>query len=373
MTLRDYQEEAVRFLVPRRRAFVQAPAGSGKTFIAAAAVAQRGWPGCKVGWLANTKEQVEQAIAAISRMPGPAGCDFSIDCAAACPDYSDRDIVVIDEAHHAPAVGTWLPTLKTCRGVVWGFSATPWHPDEERNQIVREVFQEFWTIDRARVEASGHLVRGKVYFHDLDVPGQFDREIEQRVSVEVIRRCRRFPRVPRFEHARRAQWQITQEIIQANENRNAAAVRLSLSELSGGQSVLLLVSSIDHGSLLASRIPGAALCHSKVGAKNRRDLVEGFRSGAIPALVATSLADEGFDSPRASRLVLVSGGRSSSKVEQRAGRILRPFPGKGVGIVHDFLDRGACFASAQARARWKTYAHLGYEPEIISYQKSISS
>lgn len=367
MILRDYQEEAVRFLVPRRRAFVQAPAGSGKTVIAAAAVARRASPGCKVGWLANTKEQVEQAIAAISRMPGPAGCDFSIDCAAACPDYSDRDIVVIDEAHHAPAVGTWLPTLKTCRGVVWGFSATPWHPDEERNQIVREVFQEFWTIDRARVEASGHLVKGKVYFHDLDVPGQFDREIESRVSVEVIRRCRRFPRVPRFEHTRRAQWQITQEVIQAHETRNSAAVQLVKREVSAGRSTLVLVGSIEHGASLVSSLAQARLCHSKLAKRARTQAIADFRSGLLPVLVATSLADEGLDVPRATALVLVAGGRSAAKLEQRAGRVLRPFAGKEAGIIHDFLDRGACFASAQARARWKTYEHLGYEPEIISY------
>jgi superfamily II DNA or RNA helicase len=313
-------------------------------------------------------EQKEQAVAAISKTPGPEGCEFSVDCAAACPDYSDRDIVIIDEAHHSPATGTWLPALKTCRGIVWAFSATPWHDDEERNKVVRELFQDFFVIDRSRVEASGHLAPGKVWMHDLDIPGQFDAEIESRVSSEVIRRCRRFPMVPRFEHLRRAQWQITQEIVQTNENRNSAAVRLSLSELAAGQSVLLLVSSIDHGSLLASRIPGSALCHSKVGAKNRRNIIEGFRSGAIPAMVATSLADEGFDAPRASRLVLVSGGRSSGKVEQRVGRILRPFAGKEAGIVHDFLDRGACYAAAQARARWKTYEKLGYDPEIVSYR-----
>lgn len=368
MLLRDYQLEAVEFLLPRRRAFVQAPAGSGKTILGAAAVARVVRPGQRVLWLANTKEQVEQGIAAIQRMPGPQGVEFEVCCVAAQPDGQLFDVIVTDECHHLPAV-TWSRILSAAKpdAIVWGLTATPWHEDEERNEKVREAFPEHFVITRDRVEASGHLAPGKVYMHDLDVPGQFDGEIERRVSVEVIRRCRRFPMIPRFEHTRRAQWQITQEIIQANENRNAAAVRLSLSELAAGQSVLLLVSSIDHGSILASRIPGSALCHSKVGAKNRRNIIEGFRSGAIPAMVATSLADEGFDSPRASRLVLVSGGRSSGKVEQRAGRILRPFPGKEVGIVHDFMDRGAVFAQAQARARWNVYQRLGYEPELVRY------
>lgn len=371
--LRDYQQEAVEWLLPRRRGFIQAPAGSGKTIIAASAVARRAWPGCRVGWLANTKEQVEQAITAISRTPGPEGCDFSVDCAAACPDYSDRDLVVIDEAHHSPAAGTWLPTLKSCRGTVWGFSATPWHEDEERNAVVREVFQEFWTIDRARVEESGHLVKGKVFFHDLDEPGQFDAEIEARVAAEVVRRCHRFPRVPRFEHVRRAQWQITQEIIQANETRNSAAVQLVKREVCDGRSVLCLVSSIEHGTRLSADVEGSGIVHSKLGAKPRRELIHAFRAGSLGALFATSLADEGLDCPRAACLVLVAGGRSAGKLEQRAGRVLRPFEGKTAGIIHDFLDRGAVFAQAQARARWRVYEKLGYDPEIISYRKTLHS
>lgn len=368
VVLRDYQQEAVDWLLSRRRGFIHAPAGSGKTIIAAHAVARRAWPGCRVVWLANTVEQVQQGEAAIQRTSGPA-CDIEVCCVQSNPDCSRADVVVTDEAHHLPAE-TWSRTVGQAleRGaVVWGFSATPWHEDEERNAKVREAFQEFFSVDRARVLAAGCLVEGKVFFHDLDVPGQFDPDINSRVAVELIRRCRRYPGVPRFEHERRARWQITQEVIQANEARNQAAVGLARQEAGRGQSVLMLVHSIEHGEKLALGTGSGQLCHSKLPAKKRREMIEGFRVGALPILVATSLADEGLDCPRASRLVLVSGGRSSGKLEQRIGRILRPFEGKEAGICHDFLDRGAIFAAAQARARWRVYEGLGYNPELVRY------
>lgn len=367
MNLRDYQLTAVEFLLPRARAFIQAPAGSGKTIIAAAAAARRAGAGWTVGWLCNTIEQKQQAIAAISRVPGPEGVDFIIECAAARPDLSACRLVVVDEAHHAPAE-TWLASVRTApNAILWGFSATPWHDsDADRNKLLRDTFVDFFAITREQVMESGHLAPGKVYFYDLDAPGQYDRDIEAQCTHEVIRRCRAFPGIPRFEHERRVKWQVTQEFLQANEARNACAVSLARQEADNGESVLVLVGSIEHGEKLCERIGGdAALVYSKLGKKARAGLIEGFRNGAQRVLVATSLADEGLDVPRASRLVLVSGGRSSGKLEQRAGRVLRPFEGKDGGIIYDFLDAGAVFAHAQARARFGVYEKLGYEPEIL--------
>lgn len=371
--LRPYQSRAVEFLAgspaPRLRGFIQAPAGAGKTVIAASAVARAAKPGDKVYWLANTREQVDQGIAAIQRVDGPPDVDFTVCCVAAAPDTSDADIVVVDEAHHGPAA-SWLSCIKPALdkgAIVWGFSATPWHEDEERNKIVKATFVDFFSVERSEVEASGHLAKGKVYVHDLDTAGQYDREIEAAAARETIRRCRAFPGIPRFEHERRAKWQITQEFVQQNPGRNSAAVSLALREAEAGHSVLMLVYSIEHGTELATRIPGAEICHSKLPKKKRAALIAGFRDGSLRVLLATSLADEGLDVPRASRLILVAGGRSAGKLEQRAGRVLRPFEGKEGGVIHDFLDSGASFAHAQARARYRVYEKLGYRPEIIRY------
>lgn len=345
---------------------------------------------------------------------------------------------LVHNCHHAPAQ-TWRNLVEQAKpdAVVWGFSATPWAENNpERDEYLEREFQNFFVIERERVEASGHLIKGKVYLHDLDIPGQWDEEIAAKVTAEVDSRMRRYPilrdvkqvlglqsklkalairieakvglpalklaasgrmsadeqkalgidelvseavrltgerdKLVRQEHSRRVQWQISQEYIQKNELRNSTAIELAKKEAEAGESVLVLVHSIEHGEALAGHIPQSRLVHSKLGTKDRRERIEQFRSGDTPVLVATSIADEGLDVPRASRLVLVSGGRAAGKLEQRAGRVLRPFEGKNGGVIHDFLDRGILFAHQQAKARVRTYSKLGYDPETVEY-RAVSS
>lgn len=369
MKLRDYQSEAVAFLLPLKRGMVVAPAGSGKTVIGVNAVARVARPGWKVVWIANTQEQVSQAGEAFGRVEGP-DINIRIVCAASRPDTSEADLVVFDEAHHVCAPELWLPCAKNAKGRVWGLTATPTHEDEERNIVVRDTFKEFFTIERARVLASGHLVHGKVWMHDLDRPGEFDQEIGTLTAIEVVRRCRAFRGIPAFEHERRAKWQITQEFVQKNPVRNSKIVDLARTSV---DSTLVLIQSIEHGEFLASAIPGSLVVHSKLPKKKRTQAIEDFRSGALQIMLATSLADEGLDVPRASCLILAAGGRSAGKLEQRAGRVLRPFAGKESGVIHDFMDRGATFALAQARARMSVYERLGYDPDIVRQVSSVAA
>ena len=66
-SLRDYQTTAVEFLLARDRGFVVAPAGAGKTAIAAEAIARRAKPGWKIGILVNTREHLESLFEAKER------------------------------------------------------------------------------------------------------------------------------------------------------------------------------------------------------------------------------------------------------------------------------------------------------------------
>lgn len=363
MILRPYQTRSVEFLQDKTRGFVKAPAGSGKTIIGANAVAKKIKPGQRCSWLANTHEQVEQAIKALSSTEGPQGVEFDIRCAAGSPDVSGADILVIDEAHRMMAP-TWFATASACCGIIWGLSATPWGTDPERNAALVEFFggmENFIEIPREEVMAGGSLAKGLVFMYDLDVQGQFDDEIAAKVAVEVARRCKRFWNIPKFEHERRATWQITQETVQQNRVRNAHACHTIRTAVSAGKSVLTLVGSIVHGEEIAQQVEGSVMAHSKMGAKKRRDTIAAFRDGSLKSLIATQLADEGLDVPIASELVLLAGGRSAAKIEQRSGRVMRPHGDKEFGVVHDYLDRGAKFAFAQAIARQKTYSNLGYE------------
>ena len=287
--------------------------------------------------------------------------------------------ILVHNCHHLPAA-SWHATFGTARADcrIFGFSATPWS-DPARDALLIELFggrQNFVEVTLDEVRGSGHLAHGLVYFHDLDLPDIFRAEIEAKAAPEIKRRCAFMRNIVmpahatwsvEEEHRRRVTWQITQEVVQANVARNSAAVFTAQHEANKGNSVLVLVSSIEHGEQIAERIgPHARMVHSK--SKSRKKDVTAFRAGEFRVMVATSLADEGLDVPVASVLILLSGGRSSTKIIQRAGRVMRPYPGKTHGTVHDFLDRGAPLAHSQAKARRKTYQSLGYDVSIFPYE-----
>jgi superfamily II DNA or RNA helicase len=367
MILRPYQTECATFLVERSRAFVIAPAGSGKTVIGAAACYRVLCPGDKVAWLANTREQVEQADTALKRVGIE---DALVACIASQPDLTTYDIVVIDEAHHAPAA-TWHATIQTASKArhLWGLSATPWSDDKDRNVSVQQTFLEFIEIDREDVMAGGHLVPGLVKVIDIDKPRAYDEEMSARVQRELARRTRLFRNIPPHEHHRRIIWQMTQEHLREDPARNAAIVHTAKQEVRNNQIVIVLVGAIEHGEHLADEIgPSTACIHSKLPAKRRRELTQALKDGTLRCAVATSLLDEGADFPRASVLILAAGGRSATKTIQRAGRVMRPYEGKTCGVVYDFADRGLAFANAQWNARRRVYASLGYS--IHDYSQS---
>jgi superfamily II DNA or RNA helicase len=359
MRLRPYQSRAVDFVLPRRRGFVVAPAGAGKTVIAATASKRFVAPLDRVVWLANTRDQCDQARKAAEAVGWPETVTLDVHCVAARPDITGADLVIIDESHHLPAA-TWWQTVFEAQCAVWGFSATPWTGDWERDGVLKAFFGEenFITIPREEVLASGSITKGIVYAHDVDCEGEFAEQINEITARETAIRARRYPRIARFEHERRARWQATVEAVVANENRNA---RICAIANSTPESVLILVGSIEHGERLTACIPGAAMVYAKLGKKKRTATIDAFRKGELRVMVATSLADEGLDVPRASVLILAAGGRSAGKLEQRAGRVMRPHEGKEFGIVHDFKDRGAPLAHNQFKARARTYKRLGYK------------
>jgi superfamily II DNA or RNA helicase len=214
--------------------------------------------------------------------------------------------------------------------------------------------------------AGGHLAAGRVVILDLDEQGEFDATIQAAAQIESLKMARRFPALDRVELYRRAQWRVTLDLLIENPARNAAVVETAHLEIERGQSVLILVAEVEQGERFAAKIEGAVVAHSKMGAKKRREAIGAFRDGSLRCLIATSLADEGLDVPRASVLILATAGRSGAKLEQRTGRVMRPHEGKGVGLVYDFADQGASMARSQGLARRRVYKQLGYQVETVA-------
>jgi superfamily II DNA or RNA helicase len=144
--------------------------------------------------------------------------------------------------------------------------------------------------------------------------------------------------------------------INTNISRNAEAL---LAVNRHTESTLVLCGVVAHVQAFAMSCGGIP-CWSGMSAKARRHAIEGFKAREFRILVASTLADEGFDAPCAEVLVLLSGGRNEARTIQRTGRVLRPHPGKTEAVIYDFKDTFHPLMHRHAQKRAAIYEKLGY-------------
>jgi superfamily II DNA or RNA helicase len=75
-----------------------------------------------------------------------------------------------------------------------------------------------------------------------------------------------------------------------------------------------------------------AITH-ETAVKERHQILEGFKSGVYPVIVASKVLNEGVDVPEANTAIVLSGTGSTREHVQRLGRILRPRPGKRATMI----------------------------------------
>jgi len=368
MTPRPYQRPAIDFLAQTRRGILQAPAGSGKTFMASAALAdclsrREGKATVKV--LCNTIEQKGQwqdAFGHFQIIAKKAAVEIS--CHAASLDTWDADLLIVDECHRS-ASASWSAAINQAPKARWGVSATPW-ADPERDAILRKLFgSSFYEVKRDALVEDGHLAPARVLYLDADCEA-IRAKIDALAADLIEKRKRKMPFLFKHEASERKQvnqckWQAAQQIgLWQNEARDWLIVSNANRKICDGHHVIILVGKIEHGERLLPAIQGAVLCYSGMGKKRRREAIDGFRAGDIRALIATSIFEEGFDAPIADCIILASAGKSARKTIQSTGRVLRKFDGKDCGIVIDFKDSFHPMLARQSQARRGIYKELKY-------------
>jgi len=354
--LRPYQQRAVEWAMLANSGLIIAPAGCGKTLIASSIIkhAATKFPNVSFGWLAPTRETCNQATSALIA----AGVDISrveVRCPHESVDFSKKAVLIVDEAKHAPAE-TWRRIIESCPGSVFGFDATPWCDDPERNAALRYLFANN-SFEIKREELGNVLAHANVYMHPSTDP-----MLQQRIDDQIERLFadrKRYMRIRHQELRAMCAWEALVDIgICQNKARNDMATMMAAS---GGPNypTLVLVPRVTLGEHYMLALRGSVLVYSKMPKKLRREVIEEFKAGNISTMIATSLADEGLDLPNVHTLVMVSGGRSAQKTIQRASRALRRAPGKDHAIIHDFKDTFHPLAMAHAKKRLKCYKELG--------------
>lgn len=206
------------------------------------------------------------------------------------------------------------------------------------------------------------LHRGKQYA--ADVPWETARQL-----IESLKRARaRFDASTKTWHADVLPCDVAKAFgagecaevrrcLAESERRNALIAELVRE---APKPVLVLTSLVKHAKEIGDVVKETdsklrvSVVTGAVKGSVRQAVYDVVRRGEVDVLVATTLADEGLDLPPLRSAVIALGGRSKTRVLQRIGRLVRPWPGKDVAVAYDVWDSAPYF-DKQGEERYALY------------------
>ena len=141
-------------------------------------------------------------------------------------------------------------------------------------------------------------------------------------------------------------------------------MELVLWEVQAGETVLLLSNRKDHcrklGKLLTAMGVDARVVVGTTVKSQRKGALDDLRAGLASVVIATSLADEGLNVERLSRIVLAFPERARGKTVQRVGRLTRQWEGKDP-VLFDVVDKQVEMLARRAGERRRAYRSIGID------------
>ena len=340
--LRDYQKELLKkskeALAPERaRVMTQLPTGGGKTDIAGALLKDFLVEECKAVWLTHREELANQTEDRLSEhwainarhaterwQQGVPALSWprrvaifkaltvsrrNKNSTAIWNNYGPDDLLVIDEAHHAPATG-WEQAIKQWPGRVWGLTATPWRLS------LREGFDHLFDtlvtgLQTSELQDQKYLARSRVF-------APFEEE--NRISGKEIRQGEYTP-----SGIERSNDRVIMTTLAVEFWQNVAAGRQTIAYAVSQRHARNLVKAFRDKGIVADLI----LSTSKTPQSERERVKRDFEAGRITVLVNVAVVTEGFDLPDASCVMMTRPTKSLALYLQMVGRGLRPKKDEG--------------------------------------------
>ncbi|MFB6200755.1 MAG: DEAD/DEAH box helicase [Halorhabdus sp.] len=100
--------------------------------------------------------------------------------------------------------------------------------------------------------------------------------------------------------------------------------------------VIVFAATTDFVYQLSERFLRPAITH-ETGTRERREILERFRSGTYSSVITANVLDEGVDVPAANVGVLLAGSGSQREFTQRLGRLLRPAEDGSSAILYELV------------------------------------
>lgn len=309
MTLRPYQISALdsaraAVTAGHRASLLVAPTGSGKTRIGAAIVSGALARGRRVLWLAHRRELVTQAAEAINLPCGIISASSTVEANPGAPlqvasiqtlqarnIWPAADLVIIDEAHHAPTDAFGSVLARYADAVRIGLTATPQRAD------------------------------------GVGLGAMFTKLIEVARVSDLIRDGYLVPCDVMAPSGAMRPGQIAQRPVDAYVKHTP------------GQSAIVYAPTLSSARTFTDQFLTAGirceLVDGTTAADVRRDALAAFADGTLPVIVNVGVLTEGTDLPRCAVVIIARACGTLGLYLQIVGRALRPFPGKQRAVVID--------------------------------------
>lgn len=330
ITLRDYQERALKSLLEGKNGVLQAPCGSGKTQIGLQLIKSIGG---KALWLTHTKKLLDQSkqrcetyftgdFGTITEGNVNIGKDITFATVQTMSKldvetYKDAfDIVVVDECHHCIGSPTKVMqfykiiTNCNCR-YKYGLSATLNRADNMISCVFYLIGGILHTIKKE--EVGDYTVKAEHRKVDIDLEYNMFEYLDTDGTINYTKLI---------------------NMLSTDERRNKIILDNILECDKQGRKQIVLCHRVNQAELLyneLSKVTKASLVVGKIKGKKRE-----FTGNIIVATY--SLASEGLDIPDLDTLHLVTPQKNKSTTEQCVGRIERSAEGKGNPICYDYVD-----------------------------------
>ncbi len=328
--LRDYQSLGIDDLRSvyssgARSALYVLPTGGGKTTVFTEIARLAVERGKRVCVLAHRRELVDQAskrldsfeiphgiiAAGMNRSEIPHGITVASVQTLVRRTVDPFDLIIIDEAHHAPA-GSWAKVIAANPGAkVLGVTATPCRLD-----------------GKGLAASFEHLVMGPNYSALIAEGFLTDADVYA-------------PHVPDMSAAKaRGGDYAAEDVADVMERPKVTGdVVDHYLRLGAGKRAVAFCAGVRHAeavaaAFIAAGVP-AACVHGGLDADVRADRIADLEAGRILVLTAADLISEGFDLPAIEVAIMLRPTKSLSLYLQQVGRALRPAPGKIRALVLD--------------------------------------
>lgn len=247
--------------------------------------------------------------------------------------------LIVDECHKA-ASNQFREVLEVPSVAALGLSATPERPyDDGLSDILvpalGPVIYEYTYEDALRDGVIVPFILRNIVF-DLED----DRQMEyDKLTRSIARAIHRFG--PDASEAVALMLRRSR-VLNLSLNRVRLAVKLVAAHR--GQRILVFHEDIEACNLihhiLSDNGVAAGVYHSKLGLRERAEMLAGYRQGTLEVLVTCRALDEGFNVPETEVGIIAASTATRRQRIQRLGRVLRPSGAKGHAVVYSLVATG---------------------------------